>query len=340
LSVRRGSLTRLSRAVAFQRRPLSTLIEAQASAGDMFPVTLLVGGRMWVLAAPELAHQVLHGPPALYRAGRANRRILPVLPSDTVLPLDGDDHRARRRVLAPLFRGDSLAAMAPIIRDIAAAEVARWPIGVPFAVLPTRSSRRPSRTGADATGIPESCGLEGVEERRCEVAGISNRWLERAGGGLPVTLVHGIPTSPELWRHVIPRLEGPRLLAWEMPGYGRSWQVAADPDISVAAQADRLLAWLDELGIERTLLVGHDLGGGVVQIPATRAPERCAGRVLTNAIAYDSWPIPEVKAMRTAAPLLTRLPRPLFRAQFPLLIRQGHGDLRRARVDCPSLEGV
>jgi len=136
LSVRRGSLTRLSRAVAFQRRPLSTLIEAQASAGDMFPVTLLVGGRMWVLAAPELAHQVLHGPPALYRAGRANRRILPVLPSDTVLTLDGDDHRARRRVLAPLFRGDSLAAMAPIIRDIAAAEVARWPIGVPFAVLP------------------------------------------------------------------------------------------------------------------------------------------------------------------------------------------------------------
>jgi len=93
LSVRRGSLTRLSRAVAFQRRPLSTLIEAQASAGDMFPVTLLVGGRMWVLAAPELAHQVLHGPPALYRAGRANRRILPVLPSDTVLTLDGDDHR-------------------------------------------------------------------------------------------------------------------------------------------------------------------------------------------------------------------------------------------------------
>nr|MBA2566717.1 hypothetical protein [Thermoleophilaceae bacterium] len=136
MSVRRGSLTRLSRAVAFQRRPLSTLIEAQASAGDMFPVTLLVGGRMWVLAAPELAHQVLHGPPALYRAGRANRRILPVLPSDTVLTLDGDDHRARRRVLAPLFRGDSLAAMAPIIRDIAAAEVARWPIGVPFAVLP------------------------------------------------------------------------------------------------------------------------------------------------------------------------------------------------------------
>lgn len=86
-----------------------------------------------------------------------------------------------------------------------------------------------------------------------------------------------------------------------MPGYGRSWQVAADLDISVAAQADRLLAWLDELGIERTLLVGHDLGGGFVQIAATRAPERCAGLVVTNAIAYDSWPIPEVKAMARRA---------------------------------------
>jgi cytochrome P450 len=95
---------------------------------------------MWVVATPDLAHEVLHSPDARYRAGTANQRILPVLPEGTVLTLDGAAHRARRRVLAPLFRGDSLAGLAPIIREVAASEITRWPTGRPFAVLPrTRS---------------------------------------------------------------------------------------------------------------------------------------------------------------------------------------------------------
>jgi len=129
-------VTGLGRAIAFQRRPVSTLIELQRRAGDGFPLRTLVAGRVWVVAAPQLAGEVLRAPPGLYRAGSANRRILPVLPEDTVLTLDGDEHRARRRVLAPLFHGDSLAAMTPIIRDIAAGEIARWPVEAPFALLP------------------------------------------------------------------------------------------------------------------------------------------------------------------------------------------------------------
>jgi cytochrome P450 family 135 len=44
--------------------------------------------------------------------------------------------RARRRLLAPLFRGDALDAIAPVIRDVASREIDRWPVGSPFAVLP------------------------------------------------------------------------------------------------------------------------------------------------------------------------------------------------------------
>jgi hypothetical protein len=76
-------VTELGRAIAFQRRPLSTLIELQRSAGDCFPLRTLVAGRVWVVAAPQLADEVLRGPPGLYLAGSANRRILPVLPHDT-----------------------------------------------------------------------------------------------------------------------------------------------------------------------------------------------------------------------------------------------------------------
>lgn len=130
------SVSAWRRALAFHRRPVDTLIDGERSAGPAFWLLTPVGGPMWVVATPELAHDVLHAGAETYRAGRANRRVLPVLPNGTVLTLDGDAHRERRRLLTPLFRGESLAAMAPIVRRIADREIARWPVGVPFAVQP------------------------------------------------------------------------------------------------------------------------------------------------------------------------------------------------------------
>jgi pimeloyl-ACP methyl ester carboxylesterase len=171
-----------------------------------------------------------------------------------------------------------------------------------------------------------------MRERRASDAdgALEFRWLD-TGEGRPVVLVHGIPTSPELWRHVVPLVPGARLLAWEMVGFGRSWSHGVGRDISVNAQAGHLLTWLDAVGIERALLVGHDLGGGVAQIAAVRRPERVTGIVLCNSIAYDSWPIPSVKAMRAIGRLVERVPLGLFRRLIPFLIHQGHDDSERAR---------
>ncbi|MEE4164231.1 MAG: alpha/beta fold hydrolase, partial [Woeseiaceae bacterium] len=60
-----------------------------------------------------------------------------------------------------------------------------------------------------------------MASRSVIVDGLEMRWAE-SGEGPPVVLLHGIPTSPHLWRHVVPRLEGVRCLAWEMVGYGQS----------------------------------------------------------------------------------------------------------------------
>jgi len=162
-----------------------------------------------------------------------------------------------------------------------------------------------------------------TEARSADVEGITMRWLEQ-GQGPAVVFVHGIPTGPELWRSVLPRLDGARRLVWEMVGYAGSIPQGVGLDISVARQADYLVAWLDAIGVERAVLVGHDLGGGVVQIAAVRSPSRCAGLVLVNSIAYDSWPIPSVKAMRTAAALVARLPRAAFKPVFSGFVRLGH----------------
>jgi pimeloyl-ACP methyl ester carboxylesterase len=52
--------------------------------------------------------------------------------------------------------------------------------------------------------------------------------------------------------------------------------------------------------------------------------------VLTNAVCYDSWPIPSVKAMQRAAPVLRHLPEIALYPSFVQLIHRGHDDRARA----------
>lgn len=154
-------------------------------------------------------------------------------------------------------------------------------------------------------------------------------WIEE-GSGFPVVLVHGIPTSPTLWRHVIPRLPDARCIAWEMVGYGDSRVQGRGRDISVARQADYLASFLDTIGVSRAVFAGHDLGGGVLQILAVRRPNLCAGLMLTNAIAYDSWPIPSVKALRSAGGLVRRLPPAILKAILGTMFARGHTSKEKA----------
>ena len=51
--------------------------------------------------------------------------------------------------------------------------------------------------------------------RIVDAEGIRMRW-EEEGEGDPVVFIHGIPTSPRLWRHVVPRVRCARSMAWEM----------------------------------------------------------------------------------------------------------------------------
>ncbi len=169
-----------------------------------------------------------------------------------------------------------------------------------------------------------------MQTKSSEIDGISMRW-EEAGEGPPVVYVHGIPTSPRLWRHVISQVENARSLAWEMVGYGGSMQQGRDRDISVAKQVDYLASWMWELKLEDAILVGHDLGGGVVQILAAEHPDLVRGFVLTNAISYDSWPIPPVKLLRAMGSLVERLPNEIFRLIYTSFMLQEHGNRRQAR---------
>lgn len=170
-----------------------------------------------------------------------------------------------------------------------------------------------------------------MESKNVSVDGILMRW-EESGDGLPLVLLHGIPTSPLLWQKVMPRIRGARCLAWEMVGYGQSIPQGIDRNISVARQAGYLVSWLNKLNIERAVLAGHDLGGGVAQIAAVSHPGLCLGLFLTNAIGYDSWPIPSVKAMQTLGPAIQHLPDALFKQVLRSFLYRGHDDADEAKA--------
>ncbi len=118
------------------------------------------------------------------------------------------------------------------------------------------------------------------------------------GNGPPVLLIHGIPTSSLLWRDIIPALaKTHRVIAPDMLNYGKS-DKPDNADVSIVAQARLLIGVLDALGIRRADVVSHDIGGGVAQIIAVRNPERVKKLVLSNAVCFDSWPIPEFKPLQ------------------------------------------
>lgn len=121
---------------------------------------------------------------------------------------------------------------------------------------------------------------------------------------MPVLFVHGIPTSSYLWRNVIPMLHSDfKCYAPDLMGLG---DTDVDPDtghFDMDSQADMLLEFMTKLGHERFALVCHDQGGAAAQILATRFPERVIAFVITDAVAYDNWPVPVIARLQRLARL-------------------------------------
>jgi pimeloyl-ACP methyl ester carboxylesterase len=114
-------------------------------------------------------------------------------------------------------------------------------------------------------------------------------YLERGSG--PVALfVHGLPLCGYEWRGVVEDLAPVRrCVAPDMMGLGYT-EVPPDRDVSFAAQAKMLAAFLDALRIDVVDLVGNDTGGGVSQIFAAEHPARVRSLALTNCEVHDRWP--------------------------------------------------
>jgi pimeloyl-ACP methyl ester carboxylesterase len=93
---------------------------------------------------------------------------------------------------------------------------------------------------------------------------------------LPVLLLHGWPDDHDLWRHQIPVLVGTgrRVIAPDLRGFGASDKPDDVGAYNLAFHFADLLGLLDQLGVPRVALVGHDWGAGIAWGMAALAPDR------------------------------------------------------------------
>ncbi|MGY1841838.1 MULTISPECIES: alpha/beta fold hydrolase [unclassified Modestobacter] len=179
-------------------------------------------------------------------------------------------------------------------------------------------------------GGPSTDQLPTGETWLVDVGGVRLNVWTAGESGPPVLLVHGIPTNHRLWEDVVPPVAArARVFAVDMLGYGGSAAPDGHP-VDLATQASLLLGLLDALELDRVVVVGHDLGGGVAQILATTATDRVAGLGVVDGVSYDGWPVPLVRALKAAWPLVRQLPPPALATALRPALRTLFADQDRA----------
>lgn len=151
-------------------------------------------------------------------------------------------------------------------------------------------------------------------------AGDTRLYYQREGSGtVPIVLVHGFGASSFSWRNNLRPIAaaGYTVYAPDMRGFGlsdKSW----DGDMSHAAQADRLAAFMDAAGIDRAVLAGNSMGGNIIAHFALKYPQHVRGLIFVDAAVYTGAP---------NAPLVSTL------LQFPPIRRWGQHAVRFLLAD-------
>ena len=110
------------------------------------------------------------------------------------------------------------------------------------------------------------------------------------GAGTPVVFLHGLTFDRRTWRPIVERLDGcVRSIAIDLPAHGDSGG-APVPLEEFAAQMHRLLGSLE---VDRPVVVGHSMSGGLASFYAADYPSR-------GLVSIDNGP--DIRPIRATRP--------------------------------------
>jgi pimeloyl-ACP methyl ester carboxylesterase len=150
------------------------------------------------------------------------------------------------------------------------------------------------------------------------VDGVRIHYFEHAGSGAPVVLLHGLPGTAEDWNEVTPLLAGHRTIAIDRPGFGWS----GDGYMKFDRQLEVLRALMQQLHVQRPIVVGHSYGGTMALGFAERYPGQARGLVLVDAAAAGTH-VASFEHLQSHFINFLELPvvRPIANATFSQLLK-------------------
>jgi pimeloyl-ACP methyl ester carboxylesterase len=134
-----------------------------------------------------------------------------------------------------------------------------------------------------------------------EVDGHQLHYVGDGDSGLPVLLIHGVPSGAFRWRPV-QKLISPYLktYAYDLIGMGKSDKPLQGWDYTFINDAHQVASLMDHLGYDRMVICGDDWGGGIALIFASLYPQRTDLLIVMDPVCLDIWPVPEIEAVGRA----------------------------------------
>jgi pimeloyl-ACP methyl ester carboxylesterase len=138
-------------------------------------------------------------------------------------------------------------------------------------------------------------------------------YVQRAGSGPALVLVHGYLVSQHYFRAVRPQLEQRfDVIGLDLPGHGESDRPSSDRyAYDLVSHALAVADTMDALGVRRASVWGHSMGGGVAVTLAARQPDRVERLVAEDAMLY-----PQPMPLRGRIALLPGIGEVLFKRLY------------------------
>lgn len=135
-------------------------------------------------------------------------------------------------------------------------------------------------------------------------------FADTGGDGPVVVLTHGAGVDHSMFDEQLTALveHGFRVIVWDLRGHGLS-TLASGVRFAADDALEDLEALLAACGADAPVLVGHSLGGNLVQAFARKHPQRVGGVIVLDS-AWNTGPLSGLErfALRLAAPSLALVP--------------------------------
>jgi cytochrome P450 len=151
--------------IGWWSRPIPFLERCRARYGKRFTVRLVATPPFVMLSDPGEIKEVFTAPAEVLHPGEGARILEPIVGKHSVILLDESEHLEQRKLMLGAFHGDRMERLTALVREVAEAEVERWPRGEPVVLHPRLQALTLEVILRAVFGLDEGERLEALRQR-------------------------------------------------------------------------------------------------------------------------------------------------------------------------------